>query len=295
MILKIDNISKNFGRKVALKDISFSLEDGVYGLLGDNGAGKSTLMRILTTVLKPSSGSVEVDGNSIKVLGDKYRSLLGYMPQEFFVYPTLTARGFLEYMGSLKGINEKNLKNKIDEVLEFVNLKDVANKRVVTFSGGMKRRIGIAQAIINNPKIIILDEPTAGLDPQERIRFLNILGDMGKNKIIIISTHIVSEIEAISRDVIVMKKGKLVEKGDIDTLVETMASKVWEAEVEQNDLKEIEKNNPIIKMKRKNEKIRIRYVGEKIKEIENKKVLPTLEDYYVYNNNKIGGENEKID
>lgn len=295
MILKIDNISKNFGRKVALKDISFSLEDGVYGLLGDNGAGKSTLMRILTTVLKPSSGSVEVDGNSIKVLGDKYRSLLGYMPQEFFVYPTLTARGFLEYMGSLKGINEKDLKNKIDEVLEFVNLKDVANKRVVTFSGGMKRRIGIAQAIINNPKIIILDEPTAGLDPQERIRFLNILGDMGKNKIIIISTHIVSEIEAISRDVIVMKKGKLVEKGDIDTLVETMASKVWEAEVEQNDLKEIEKNNPIIKMKRKNEKIRIRYVGEKIKEIENKKVLPTLEDYYVYNNNKIGGENEKID
>ncbi|HHX69775.1 MAG: ABC transporter ATP-binding protein [Miniphocaeibacter sp.] len=295
MILKIDNISKNFGRKVALKDISFSLEDGVYGLLGDNGAGKSTLMRILTTVLKPSSGSVEVDGNSIKVLGDKYRSLLGYMPQEFFVYPTLTARGFLEYMSSLKGINEKNLKNKIDEVLEFVNLKDVANKRVVTFSGGMKRRIGIAQAIINNPKIIILDEPTAGLDPQERIRFLNILGDMGKNKIIIISTHIVSEIEAISRDVIVMKKGKLVEKGDIDTLVETMASKVWEAEVEQNDLKEIEKNNPIIKMKRKNEKIRIRYVGEKIKEIENKKVLPTLEDYYVYNNNKIGGENEKID
>lgn len=295
MILKIDNISKNFGRKVALKDISFSLEDGVYGLLGDNGAGKSTLMRILTTVLKPSSGSVEADGNSIKVLGDKYRSLLGYMPQEFFVYPTLTARGFLEYMSSLKGINEKNLKNKIDEVLEFVNLKDVANKRVVTFSGGMKRRIGIAQAIINNPKIIILDEPTAGLDPQERIRFLNILGDMGKNKIIIISTHIVSEIEAISRDVIVMKKGKLVEKGDIDTLVETMASKVWEAEVEQNDLKEIEKNNPIIKMKRKNEKIRIRYVGEKIKEIENKKVLPTLEDYYVYNNNKIGGENEKID
>lgn len=294
MILKIDNISKNFGRKVALKDISFSLEDGVYGLLGDNGAGKSTLMRILTTVLKPSSGRVEVDGNSIKVLGDKYRSLLGYMPQEFFVYPTLTARGFLEYMGSLKGISEKDLKNKIDEVLEFVNLKDVANKRVVTFSGGMKRRIGIAQAIINDPKIIILDEPTAGLDPQERIRFLNILGDMGKNKIIIISTHIVSEIEAISRDVIVMKKGKLVEKGDIDTLVETMNNRVWETEVKPNCLKEIEKNNPIIKMKRKNEKIRIRYVGEKIEEIENKKVLPTLEDYYVYNNNKIGGKNEKF-
>lgn len=244
MILKIDNISKNFGRKVALKDISFSLEDGVYGLLGDNGAGKSTLMRILTTVLKPSSGRVEVDGNSIKVLGDKYRSLLGYMPQEFFVYPTLTARGFLEYMGSLKGINEKDLKNKIDEVLEFVNLKEVANKRVVTFSGGMKRRIGIAQAIINDPKIIILDEPTAGLDPQERIRFLNILGDMGKNRIIIISTHIVSEIEAISRDVIVMKKGKLVEKGDIDTLVETMNNRVWEAEVKPNYLKEIEKKQP---------------------------------------------------
>lgn len=292
MELSIKNISKQFGRKRVLNNISLNLKNGVYGLLGDNGAGKSTLMRIMTTVLKPSRGEIFVNGENIVDLGDSYRNLLGYMPQEFAVYPTLTARTFLEYMGSLKGIEGKLLAKKIDEVLEFVNLKDVENKRVVTFSGGMKRRVGIAQAIINNPKIIILDEPTAGLDPQERIRFLNILGDMGQDKIIILSTHIVSEIEAISKDVIVMKKGELIETGNIDELIETMDGKVWESILKQRDLKLIPNENPIIRMKRMDEGIKIRYVGEKIEGFKNNNLSPTLEDYYVFNNKIKNGESK---
>lgn len=174
-------------------------------------------------------------------------------------------------------------------------MKDVANKRVVKFSGGMKRRAGIAQAIINDPKILILDEPTAGLDPQERIRFLNIIGEMAQDRIVILSTHIVSEIEAISSKVIVIKSGKLIENGNINELVETMKGKSWETEIHQDLIKEIEEKNEIIRMKRINSTVKVRYVGYEIEGLENKKVTPTLEDYFVYNNStKIGGKNEKI-
>jgi len=204
MELQVAHLCKSYRKKEALRDVNFTLEQGVYGLLGENGAGKSTLMRILTTVDFPSSGSVLYMGKNITQMDEDYRDLLGYMPQDYSVYPGFTANDFLNYMGTLKGIPADRLKAKIPEVLEFVNLSDVANKKVRTFSGGMKRRIGIAQAILNDPEILILDEPTAGLDPKERIRFSNILSNMAKEKIILLSTHIVSDIEAIANRLIII-------------------------------------------------------------------------------------------
>ena len=199
MELQVEHLFRSYRKKEALRDVNFRLKKGTYGLLGENGAGKSTLMRIMSTVDFPTKGKIQYDGNDVFLMDEEYRSLIGYMPQNYSVYPSFTARDFLEYMGVLKGIPKEKLKSRIDEVLEFVNLSDVAGKRVKTFSGGMKRRIGIAQAIINEPEILILDEPTAGLDPKERIRFSNIISDMGKDKIVLLSTHIVSDIEGKAR------------------------------------------------------------------------------------------------
>ena len=191
--LEVDCLCKSYRKKEALKEAGFTLQNGIYGLLGENGAGKSTLMRLIATVDFPTSGEIRYGGNNIFSMGEEYRELIGYMPQDYSVYAGFTAKDFLEYMGVLKGISEAKLKVKIPEVLAFVNLSDAADKKVRTFSGGMKRRIGIAQAIINEPRILILDEPTAGLDPKERIRFSNIISDMGKDKIVLLSTHIVSD------------------------------------------------------------------------------------------------------
>ena len=210
MELQVEHLCKSYRKKEALKNVNFKLKQGVYGLLGENGAGKSTLMRILTTVDFPSSGNVLYKGKNIIQMDEDYRDLIGYMPQDYSVYPGFTAVDFLNYLGTLKGIPADKLKTKITEVLEFVNLSDVANKKVRTFSGGMKRRIGIAQAILNDPEILILDEPTAGLDPKERIRFSNILSNMAKEKIILLSTHIVSERESgggSSNTVVTVGKG----------------------------------------------------------------------------------------
>ena len=182
-------------------------------------------------------------------MDEGYRSLIGYMPQNYSVYPGFTARDFLEYMGVLKGVPKEKLKHRINEVLEFVNLSDVAEKKVKTFSGGMKRRIGIAQAIINEPEILILDEPTAGLDPKERIRFSNIISDMGKDKIVLLSTHIVSDIEAIANELVVMKKGEVLETGNVDNLVQTVKGQVWETVVNQETYQKLRKERSVIHLK----------------------------------------------
>ena len=187
-------------------------------------------MRIMVSVDFPTKGEIRYDGKNIFSMDEGYRSLIGYMPQNYNVYPSFTAKDFLEYMGVLKGVPKEKLKSRIEEVLEFVNLSDVAGKKVKTFSGGMKRRIGIAQAIMNEPEILILDEPTAGLDPKERIRFSNIISDMGKEKIVLLSTHIVSDIEAIASELVVIKKGKVLETGNVDNLVQTVKGQVWETE-----------------------------------------------------------------
>lgn len=282
MELKVENLYKQYKKKKALNEISFELKKGIYGLLGENGAGKSTLMRILATVDFPTKGKVLYDGNEILELDEEYRNLIGYMPQEFSVYPGFTAKDFLEYMGTLKGISTEKLKVKIPEVLDFVNLSEVANKKVRTFSGGMKRRIGIAQAIINDPKILILDEPTAGLDPKERIRFSNIISDMSKEKIVLLSTHIVSDIEAIANKLIVIKNGEILETGNIDELTENVRDKVWETTVGQDVFNQLRKERSVIHLKQTGGKVQVRFVGERYPNIENLSAEPTLEDYYMF-------------
>lgn len=289
IVLQVEHLCKSYRKKEALKDVNFTLEQGVYGLLGENGAGKSTLMRILTTVDFPSSGSVLYMGKNIMGMDEDYRDLLGYMPQDYSIYPAFTATDFLNYMGTLKGIPADRLKAKIPEVLEFVNLSDVANKKVQTFSGGMKRRIGIAQAILNDPEILILDEPTAGLDPKERIRFSNILSNMAKEKIILLSTHIVSDIEAIANRLIIINKGEITETGNIDTVVEGVAGKVWEATVTQDRMNDVDKERAVIHIKQAGKEVQVRFVGEALPDTPCKSVIPTLEDYYIYVSGKQKG------
>ncbi|MCI8549926.1 MAG: ABC transporter ATP-binding protein [Lachnospiraceae bacterium] len=287
MELQAEHLCKSYGKKEALRDVNFKLEQGVYGLLGENGAGKSTLMRILTTVDFPSGGSVFCGGKNIFQMDEYYRGLIGYMPQDYSVYPGFTATDFLNYMGTLKGIPADRLKAKIPEVLEFVNLSDVANKKVRTFSGGMKRRIGIAQAILNDPEILILDEPTAGLDPKERIRFSNILSNMAKEKIILLSTHIVSDIEAIANQLIMINRGEITETGNVDDLVQRVAGKVWEATVTQDMMNYVNAERAVIHIKQAGKGIQVRFVGEPFSDTLCKPVIPTLEDYYIYvNENK---------
>ena len=282
MELQVEHLCKSYRRKEALKDVSFTLRKGIYGLLGENGAGKSTLMRMMATVDFPTKGNIRYGGKDIFGMDEEYRSLIGYMPQDYSVYPGFTAKDFLEYMGVLKGIPATKLGDKITEVLEFVNLSEAADKKVKTFSGGMKRRIGIAQAIINEPKILILDEPTAGLDPKERIRFSNIISDMGKDKIVLLSTHIVSDIEAIATELVVVKKGKILETGKVDELVRKVRGLVWETVVSQEIYRKLRKERSVIHLKQMGSAVQVRFVGEEYPEAEGRRAEPTLEDYYVF-------------
>lgn len=208
MELTIDRLTKQYKNKIAVDRFSTKLKPGVYGLLGANGAGKTTLMRMICDIQKPTSGQIKYNGTDIKKLGEDYRNILGYLPQDFGYYPDFTAYDFLMYIASLKGITKEKAEMRIDELLQIVNLENERKQKVKTFSGGMKQRLGIAQAMLNNPKILILDEPTAGLDPKERVKFRNLISSFSQDKIVILSTHIVSDVESIADEIIFMKEGK---------------------------------------------------------------------------------------
>jgi ABC-2 type transport system ATP-binding protein len=212
MELKIDRLTKQYKNKIAVDRLSFTLRQGVTGLLGANGAGKTTLMRMLCGILTPSSGEITYDG--VSVTEESYRNILGYLPQEFGYYPEFTGQDFLVYLGALKGLERRAAHTRADELLSLVGLSQVGRKKIKTYSGGMKQRLGIAQALINRPEVLILDEPTAGLDPKERVRFRNLIEAMGKNSIVLLSTHIISDIENIADRVIMMKSGQIVWSGD---------------------------------------------------------------------------------
>lgn len=231
MELSLENLTKRFGEKSAVDGVSAKLGAGVYGLLGANGAGKTTLMRMVCDVLKPSAGRIAYDGADIARMGDEYRGLLGYLPQDFGYYPDFTAMDFMLYMAALKGLDRHAAKIRCTELLEEVGLAAHAKAKVRTFSGGMKQRLGIAQAVINDPTVLVLDEPTAGLDPKERVRFRNLISGFSQDKIVLLSTHIVSDVEYIADDILVMKGGRFVLRGRPDAVVASVAGKVWECRV----------------------------------------------------------------
>ena len=214
MELIIDRVSKQYKNHIAVDRVSVTLHQGVYGLLGANGAGKTTLMRMLCGILTPTSGTITFDGTDVS--SEEYRAILGYLPQDFGYYPEFTAMDFLLYLAALKGIPKLQAKRRARELLELVSLQDVSRKKIKTFSGGMKQRLGIAQALLNDPKLLILDEPTAGLDPKERVRFRNLIEQLGKNSIVLLSTHLVSDIEHIADEILMMKDGQLIYQGKWD-------------------------------------------------------------------------------
>ena len=228
MELKTIGLTKKFGKKTAVNNLHLTLTNGVYGLLGANGAGKTTLMRLLCSLQTPTHGKILLDNKNILALGEDYRSLLGYLPQHFGYYPDFTALDFLLYIAALKGLNEINAYKKSKELLESVGLSAESRHKIKTFSGGMKQRLGIPQAMLNNPRILILDEPTAGLDPKERVRFRNLISAFSKDRIVILSTHIVSDVEFIAEEIIMIKSGTIVHFGKPQEITAEINGQVWE-------------------------------------------------------------------
>ena len=283
MKLELDNITKNYKDKRALYNVNYIFHEGVYGLLGANGAGKSTLMRIICGIMKSTIGEVKVNGTNIMKLDEKYRDLLGYLPQDFGYYPSFTANEFMMYMASLKGLNNNYSKKKISELLHIVGLDEVKNKKIKTFSGGMKQRLGIAQAVLNDPQILILDEPTSGLDPKERIHFRNLISGFAKDKIVLLSTHIVSDIESIADQIIVLKKGEIVVNGTPNVLIQQMLGKVWECLIPESELEYASQKYCIVNQHLQSQQVLLRIISEEKPDLQmSKAISPTLEDLYMF-------------
>ncbi len=284
-MLKLDKVSKQYKDKKAVKEVSVCFERGVYGLLGENGAGKTTLMRMICGLLLPSGGQIYCDDRDIIKMGADYRMLLGYLPQDFGYYPDYTAWRFLMYIAALKALPEKFAKNRISELLELVNLTEVKDKKLKTFSGGMLKRVGIAQALLNDPKILVLDEPTSGLDPKERVRFRNIISALGKDRIILLSTHIVSDIEYIADEILIMKHGQLLISGKMEEIVSVAADKVWECTVSPEKAEKLNEFYTISNLRNVPEGVTVRLITDQAPAENAWKAVPTLEDAYLYYSN----------
>lgn len=282
MELKLQDLSKQYATKYAVNHVSTILIPGVYGLLGANGAGKTTLMRMLCGVLKPTSGSITLDGKTIQDLGEQYYTHLGYMPQDFGFYPDFTAREFMLYMAAIKGLDKKEAKAKTEMLLHMVNLHDVADKKIKSYSGGMKQRLGIAQAELNDPEILILDEPTAGLDPKERVRFRNIISDFAKEKVVVLSTHIVSDVSYIADTILMMKQGRFLLQKPMATITDNIRGKVWEILVDNRDASEYSRRFSVVNLHHENNMVRLRIVCETSPAVDAVTVEPSLEDLFLY-------------
>ncbi|QNO15398.1 ABC transporter ATP-binding protein [Alkalicella caledoniensis] len=281
MNLQMSNITKTYKNKVILKNVSLKLFGGIYGLVGPNGAGKTTLMRIISDILPQDSGGIYFNGMSKEDLNERYRELLGYLPQEMGFYEHFTGEEFLKYISALKGLTKEQADERVRDTLDFVNLTLEKKKKIAKYSGGMKRRLGIAQALLNDPKILILDEPTVGLDPMERIRFKNLLSRISVNKIIILSTHIVSDIEGLAKEIILMDKGNL--KGIFcpEELLKSVNGKVYEISIEENMYGDYDGTYLISKREiETNGKVKLRIISDT--HVKGKLVQGTLEDAYLY-------------
>ena len=281
MELAIDRLTKQYKNKIAVDRFSIKLKPGVYGL-GANGAGKTTLMRMICDIQKPTSGVIKYNGKDIKTLGENYRNILGYLPQDFGYYPDFTAYDFLMYIAALKGLSKGKAELKVNELLAIVNLENERKQKIKTVSGGMKQRLGIAQAMLNNPKILILDEPTSGLDPKERVKFRNLISSFSQDKIVILSTHIVSDIEFIADEIIVMKEGKKILTGTPEELLQNLKGSVWKCIA--YDKKEVEMLNNkycIINIHQENNQVELRIVSNQKPTVNAVNIEPNLEDLYL--------------
>jgi len=282
MKLTIEDVSKTYRGKVeALRNFQLELGPGVLGLLGPNGAGKSTLMRILATITQPSSGRVLWNGSDIKQDPDALRTVLGYLPQDFGIYPNLSAREFLEYLAAVKGLDAADARKRIAELLELVNLADAARRPLAGFSGGMRQRVGIAQALLNDPKLLIVDEPTAGLDPEERVRFRNLLSELSGERIVILSTHIVSDVEAVATSIALMAHGQLVVHGAPEDLLARVNGKVWEVVVPSGDLAALRQHFLVSNTAHRNDGVHARVVADAAPIPGARTLEPSLEDAYL--------------
>ena len=294
MELEMNNLTKKFGDFTAVKQLNLSMTRGVYGLLGKNGAGKTTFMRMLCTLLTPTEGNILCDGRDIFKMEGEYRKLLGYLPQDFGFYPEFTVRDYLLYIASIKGLPPAVAKKRTKELRAAVGLEKYAGRKMKKLSGGMKRRAGIAQAMMNHPKILILDEPTAGLDPNERIRFRNLISEFSEDRLVLLSTHIVSDVEYIANDIWLMNEGEIVRQGTPKQITESMKQKVWECLVEKRAVPLLARQYKISNMKADTQGVQVRVIaGEKPAEYA-KEAVPSLEDAFLYYFGEEAGDNHGI-
>lgn len=282
MKLSFEHISKLYGDTVALQQIDLTLGSGVYGLLGPNGAGKTTLMRIMTDLLAPSTGRVLLDGQDIAVMGAAFRKKLGYLPQDFGVYPNFTAEQFLLYIARLKGLSKFEAKRQADGLLHMVGLEDKKQKKLKGFSGGQRQRVGIAQALLGDPEILVLDEPTAGLDPEERIRFRGIISDLSQQKLVLLSTHIVSDLEAVANEIILLRKGVVLSMQKPASLLEQLNGQVWLVTVPAVDEAALTKQYTCSNVMHTDGKSVIRLLSESVPRPDAVPTAPNMEDLYLY-------------
>ncbi|WHX50868.1 ABC transporter ATP-binding protein [Paenibacillus woosongensis] len=289
MELKIEHVTKSYGSKQVLNQVTLHLKPGILGLLGPNGAGKSTLMRMLSTLEKPTSGVITWNSVDIAQHPDELRAELGYLPQDFGVYPNMNPVEFLEYMAAMKGLTLKSARKRIDELLEILNLSNDRKKLLGGFSGGMKQRVGIAQALLNDPSLLIVDEPTVGLDPEERIRFRNLLSTMSSNRIVILSTHIVTDIESIAPNIAILFRGRLVNLTTPESLIQRADIKVWLSIFPSSELQDMQEKYIISSAIHRSDGVHARIVSD-FRPSQNAVLLPsTLEDAYLYAVSPLGG------
>lgn len=280
--LTIRNLTKEYGSKKAVRNFNATFTNGVYGLLGANGAGKTTLMRILCDVQTETKGAILINGKNIHDLGEQYRNILGYLPQRFGYYPNFTAYKFLMYIAAVKGLPHKKAQDRALELLEKVGLLEQKNEKIKNFSGGMKQRLGIAQALLNDPKILVLDEPTAGLDPKERVRFRNLISALANDRIVILSTHIVSDVEYIAKEILIMKNGELIHQGAPEDILKPIKDYVWECEVSRKEADRLEAEYLTANLRHKNGAEKLRIISETCPCENAWNTEPTLEDLYLY-------------